>query len=179
MGEAALGLYSVFLPIIAICYAVPNMICVSAMPHFARLHKADPFEFRRKMAKFFAFNYVLSLSMTFFIFIFAKEIILMLFGEHYLEAKDAMIIYALTAITTTSWIAQWVWTYNQEKGGQQLGQTMLGALLTTLFSVLLIPAYGLVGAATAIALSQLFAFVLFNYFVDKELFHLQFCIVKA
>jgi O-antigen/teichoic acid export membrane protein len=114
-----------------------------------------------------------------FIYIFSKEIILVFFGEQYLAAENAMIVYALTAITTTSWIAQWVWTYNQEKGRQQLGQTFLGALLTTVFSVWLIPNYGIVGASAAIVLSQLFAFVFFNYFFDRQLFRLQFCIVKG
>jgi O-antigen/teichoic acid export membrane protein len=178
-GDSALGLYSVFLPIIAICYSIPNMICISAMPHFARLHKADVINFRKKVAQFFALNYLLSFSMFLFIYIFSKEIILVFFGEQYLAAEDAMVIYALTAITTTSWIAQWVWTYNQEKGRQQLGQTFLGALLTTLFSILFIPIYGVIGASVAIVLSQFFAFILFNYFFDRELFRLQFCVVKG
>jgi O-antigen/teichoic acid export membrane protein len=178
-GDSALGLYSVFLPIIAICYSIPNMICVSAMPHFARLHKADVVNFRKKVAQFFALNYLLSFSMFLFIYIFSKEIILVFFGEQYLAAENAMVVYALTAITTTSWIAQWVWTYNQEKGRQQLGQTFLGALLTTLFSIWFIPIYGIIGASVAIVLSQFFAFILFNYFFDRELFRLQFCVVKG
>lgn len=179
LGSSALGLYSVFLPIIAICYSIPNMICVSAMPHFARIHKADTVNFRKKVAHFFAFNYFLSFAMVGFIYIFSEEIILVLFGQQYLGAKNAMVIYALTAITTASWIAQWVWTYNQEKGRQQLGQALLGAVLTTLFSIWLIPSQGIMGASMAIVLSQLFAFVFFNYLFDKELFRLQFCLVKG
>lgn len=179
LGDSALGLYSVFLPIIAICYSIPNMVCVSAMPHFARLHKANSVNFKKKVAQFFAMNYLLSFLMVLFIYIYSKEIILIFFGEQYLGAERAMVIYALTAITTTSWIAQWVWTYNQEKGRQQLGQTFLGAVLTTLFSMWLIPIFGIMGASVAIVLSQLFAFVFFNYFFDRELFRLQFCLVKG
>jgi PST family polysaccharide transporter len=179
LGSSALGLYSVFLPIIAICYSIPNMVCVSAMPHFARIHKKDPVIFRKKVAQFFAFNYLLSFAMVGFIYIFSEEIILALFGQQYLGAKDAMVVYALTAITTTSWIAQWVWTYNQEKGRQQLGQALLGAALTTMFGIWLIPMHGIMGASMAIVSSQFLAFIVFNFFVDKELFYLQFCMVKG
>jgi len=117
--------------------------------------------------------------MVLFVYIYSREIILIFFGEQYLGAENAMVVYAFTAVTTTSWIAQWVWTYNQEKGSQQLGQTFIGAVLTALFGIWLIPIYGIIGASMAIVLSQLFAFIFFNYFVDRELFRLQFCLVKG
>ena len=44
--------------------------------------------------------------------------------------------------------------------------------------MVLVPAFGVVGAAVAVVLSQFAAFIMFNYFVDKELFYLQFCVVK-
>jgi O-antigen/teichoic acid export membrane protein len=178
MGDAALGLYSVFLPIIAICYSIPNMIAVSALPHFSRLHKENHSEFKKKLAHFFTFNYLLSLTLVGFIFVFSKQIIYVLFGAAYIESEIPMLVYSLTAITTTSWTAQWAWMYNKKKGGQQLRQTFLGAVLTTGFSLALVPAFGVVGASAAIVLSQLGAFVLFNYFVDKDLFYLQFCRVR-
>lgn len=178
LGDAALGLYSVFLPIIAICYSIPNMVAVSALPHFSRLYQENQAEFKQKLVRFFAFNYALSIFMVAVIFVFADLIVDYLFGVAYSESKIPFMIYALTAITTTSWIAQWAWTYNQKKGGQQLRQTLIGALLTTALSCVLIPVWGVAGAAVAVVLSQFFAFVVFNYFADRELFYLQFCMVR-
>lgn len=179
LGDSALGLYSVFLPIIAICYAIPNMVCVSAMPYFAMLHKENPLKFRKKLAQFFSINYLLSFILVGVIFIFADEIIVNIFGRQYVGSKAPFMIYSLTAVTTTSWITQWLWTYNQQKGGQQLWQTLFGAALTTLLSLALVPVFGISGAAISIVASQFLAFIVFNFFFDKELFYLQFCIVKG
>jgi O-antigen/teichoic acid export membrane protein len=178
MGDAALGLYTVFLPIIAICYSIPNMIAVSALPYFSRLHKNNQSHFKKRLAHFFAFNYLLSVILIGLICIFSKEIILTLFGVAYIDSEIPMMVYSLTAITTTSWIAQWAWMYNQKKGSQQLYQTFLGALLTLVLGVVFIPSFGIVGASASIVLSQFFAFLIFNYVVDRELFYLQLCIVR-
>ena len=148
--------YSVALKFIMILAMVINTININMSSKIAELFNSDKIVELNQMLKHGArLIFFLSLPLVLLIVIF-PETILSFFGEKYIASKQALIIMTISQGICTSFGA--VTVYLNMTGRQKIFQNVLliSVFINCLLNRLLIPKYGMTGAAIAFSASLFF-----------------------
>lgn len=91
-SEAVVGIYSAAVKISEVLFFIPHIAKQAIYPNLIKLNKEDELTFNLKLQQILTFLCLIAyFSILFFIF-FSKKIILLLFGEQFLEAYRALIV---------------------------------------------------------------------------------------
>lgn len=163
-----LGLYSAATKIYEGWIMVPYALSISLLPAIVKLKENTPDEYEKNMSKLFAILFWLGiLAAT--ISTFASEYIITLtFGNAYISSQYVLIIIMWTAAFTAlgSVSTRYLTVEGMEK--KIASRTVLALVLNVGLNFLLIPQYGIEGAAIATLITIVTANYLINY-IDKEL----------
>lgn len=175
LGSEAVGFYAVAARITTICYLGGTIICNSLFPAILQAKSRDEEMFRDRFTKLLRLLVLLSAAICAVVFIGAPFTIIWLFGESYAQAIPSLQVLILSIIFVYLGVAgsQWYIAHNMQK--VLLTRTALGAAVNIILNVLLIPVYGILGAAVATLVAQVTASFLGNLLSarTRELFRLQ------
>lgn len=135
------------------CY-VPNILLASLAPVLAKQYAESVSLYRQRYAVGFRFVFWLVLSGCALVFLLAPWLIDWLFGHRYLQAAVILRILVWSVLLTVFNQFSMQWAINHRKGRIVWEMTLVGLLFCIALCFLLVPAYGGLGAATAIVLSQ-------------------------
>lgn len=149
MGESAVGIYAAGVKITEIFYFIPGIICTSLFPAIINARKTDRGIYRRRLINFYYLLGFLALLMAVPIALLAKPIINILFGAQYLAAAPILQIYIWSSLGL--FIGSGVGSYLTAENKTKIifGINFLAMLINIALNLILIPKYGLVGAAWA------------------------------
>jgi PST family polysaccharide transporter len=88
---------------------------------------------------------------------FAEPIVVMLYGEPFREATSAFRLQVLAAPFVALGVLSSAWLVLQRCTGHALRRTLIGAVTNIALNLLLIPRYGIAGAAAATLAAQMIA----------------------
>jgi O-antigen/teichoic acid export membrane protein len=168
-----IGYYAAAQKIILLLYIIPTLLSSAAFPAFARLaHSLNHDRFRAILERTIAFAFLIGIPLAFGGLILARETISLLYGAEYLPAATTFRILMATmfAVFPSTIITNALFAYNQQK--RFIWYVGIGALSNAFFNYLLIPRFGIEGAAVATLGSQILSNFLIwramkkvNYFV--------------
>lgn len=92
-------------------------------------------------------------------------------GSSYADGAVVLSIHVVTNLFICLGVAQSLWIVNERKGLFILYKSLTGLLVCGFSNLILIPLYGIKGAAIAAVLSQLSASMLFNLVFAKNIFN--------
>ena len=95
----------------------------------------------------------------------STEILDLLFGKEYMEAHIVLSIHIIGGNICFSAIASSKWFIIEGLQIMTLRRTTAGAIINIILNIILIPIYGIVGAAIATVISQIIASYLFNLII--------------
>ncbi|MEK7087233.1 MAG: polysaccharide biosynthesis C-terminal domain-containing protein, partial [Patescibacteria group bacterium] len=150
-----IGYYSANQRIISILYTLPVIIASSIFPAVSRLIKQNEKEKTRTLnEKSISAIFSIAIPLVIGGVILAKPLIELFFGQEYIPAITAFKILIFTVLLTFSGaiISNVIMAHNQQK--RVFKYVASGALGNVVFNALLIPSYGINGAAIATLLSQ-------------------------
>ncbi|MBW8356163.1 flippase [Pseudomonas sp. WS 5414] len=173
LGAKALGIYSAILPIAMAPNFVPVIISVVLMPTISRLHGENKERYRSLLIKIFRANFYAALFIALCTAALSEFIVSLLFGADFSESAGILRIYIFSNCFTWLGVAHSLWLVNEKKGMVRLYGTLLGAASCIILNSLLIPIYGLKGAAIVAIIAQFVSAVGINWFFAKESFILQ------
>ena len=173
LGENELGLFSAALPFATIWNVVPVVICAVLLPYMSKKRLESSKEFNRYLVYIFRFFWASSIALIIFTNLASHFLIANFYGDSYKEAIPVLDIYILTITPIFLGVAQNLWILNERKSYLVLLQTTVGATLSIIMNLLLIPIWGLQGAAIAAVISQCISAVLINSIFSRELFRMQ------
>ncbi|MDH6504731.1 flippase [Polynucleobacter sphagniphilus] len=173
LGENELGLFSAALPFATIWNVVPVVICAVLLPYMSKKRLESSKEFNRYLVYIFRFFWASSIALIIFTNLASHFLIANFYGDSYKEAIPVLDIYILTITPIFLGVAQNLWILNERKSYLVLLQTTVGATLSIIMNLLLIPILGLQGAAIAAVISQCISAVLINSIFSRELFRMQ------
>jgi len=152
-----LGYYSAAQKPVQFLYLIPAIIATAIFPTLSRLAEKNNEKFRLLFEKAIAVSFLLALPLSLGGSILASQIINLLFGPSYLPAKTAFIFLIWTLVLTFpgTLIGNAIFAYNKQR--QFIGFLALGALGNVFFNALLIPPFGISGAAFATIVAQVLA----------------------
>ncbi|WP_430446963.1 MAG: flippase [Pseudomonas piscis] len=173
LGAESLGIYSAILPIAMAPNFIPTIMSVVLMPMISRLHSEDKEKYHSLLIIIFRLNFYSALLIALFVAALSDIIVSILFGAAFSESSTVLRIYIFSNCFTWLGIAHSLWLINEKRGIVRLYGTVLGALSCVALNLLLIPMYGLKGAAFVAIIAQFISALGVNLFFAKESFILQ------
>jgi O-antigen/teichoic acid export membrane protein len=174
LGSSELGLYTAAITISSILPMIPMILFNVINPIIAKIKYENEATYNLYLQKAFQLFTYGGIIFSLIIFIFAPLIVNILYGNEYLESAAILRIHVFTNIFIYSGIAQNFWIINENKGKVNLYKTSVGVFCSFVLNIILIPRYGILGAAYSAVIVQLISSVLINLFVAPKIFKLQF-----
>lgn len=153
VSDAALGNYSVGTMLTDSWGFVATAITISVYPSiiYTKLNSAHLYESRMK--KLYSLMIILAIIISLPISIFSHQIIHFLYGPKYDSAAIVLSIYVWTTIPTFLDVAGQKWLYVENLQKYLPIKTLIGSIVSITLNLILIPRYGIIGAAFVALLS--------------------------
>jgi O-antigen/teichoic acid export membrane protein len=172
LGFDAVGIYSVGVSLAEISYVFPVLLLTSFAPVIAKAKAKSNEEYLLKIKEFFRIMYFGSLFGTLIYCLIGYFSIPYVYGDDYDQSKYVFAIHVMTLVPVALGCAQSNWLVNEKKTKVMLYQTLSAAFLNIVLNVFLIEYFGVIGAAVATLLTQIFQTLLINFFFCRALFKL-------
>ena len=173
LGEAEVGLYAAVLPLSQLWNVIPVILVSSLAPFMARKRQESVTQYRDALLKIFRTFGVMALIASLVTAIFSTLIVSILFGPSYARSGPILATHVFTNFFVFQGVAQSLWFLNQGRGIYSLYKTAIGALVAVASNYLLIPLYGLYGAAISANISYASSAVLSNIWLAPDIFKMQ------
>lgn len=165
MSDAlSVGLYATASKVSDLAHMVPSTVALVLFPSLIRLKEASMEAFMLRLQglleKFTIFSYLAIL----FSYLFGADMIQMLFGAQYRAAGGILMIHIMTLIFVSHGVlrGRYLLTLNLQR--YSVYSALLGGVVNVILNLLLIPKYGVTGAAVATLLAQFLATFLCSLF---------------
>lgn len=156
LDERAVGLYSAAIKLSEIWYFIPGVICVSLFPAIINSKKTSQESYYGRLKKLFILIFALSVIIAIIVSSLAGPIIYLLFGEDYLESVSVLRIYSWSIIGFFLGIVSSYYLLAENYIKIYFFSSFFVAILNIILNILLIPKFGINGAAIATLISYSF-----------------------
>lgn len=173
LGSEKLGVYAAALPLSAIWNMLAVSICISLSPILTKVLSEDEFRYRYLIVRIFRYFWMISTSIAILMALLSNNLIDLLYGKNYHGSVIILRIYIFTIIPVFLGMAQTLWVINERKPSIILKNTLLGGITSVGLNMILIPTFGLEGAAITAVISYSVSSVLANAIFAPKLFFMQ------
>jgi O-antigen/teichoic acid export membrane protein len=167
IGDEAVGIYSAAVRISEVWYFIPMAITASVFPSIIDAKNRSEELYYQRLQKLFDLmvwtSVAIALPMTFL----SSTLVVMLFGPAYAHAGTVLAIHIWAAVFVFLGVASSRWFLTENRQILSLQRTLLGAGVNVGLNSLMIPRFGIVGAACATVISYSVA-VFFSDVLHKE-----------
>lgn len=160
LGNEVNGLYSVVVKLSEIWDFIPWIICTSIFPAIINAKTTSVGIYKKRLKSLYILFILISFSISIFIFLFSNPIIKILFGESYMGASSVLRIYVWSSIPIFLGMAVGNYLIAEDLIKINIWSTIGGAILNVILNIILIPRYGINGAAIATLISYSFVIIL-------------------
>jgi PST family polysaccharide transporter len=173
LGEKELGIYSAAIILSSIWYVLPTIAFTSLLPTLTLTKSINQDLYKKRLVELFRVLIVSGILISIIVSWQSNLLVQFFYGHQYTEASNVLKILIFTSIPVFVGVGQGVWLINEKKSKLFLIQTILGGIVCVFLNIVLIPIYGLIGAAVSLLIAQITSTLLVNAFLEKELFIMQ------
>jgi polysaccharide transporter, PST family len=159
IGSEGVGLYTTATRLSEAWYFIPTAIITSTFPSIIEAKKESELCYYRKIGNLLLLLVLIGYIISFFISIFSKEIIVILYGSAYQEASTVLTIHIWASIFVFIHYVTGNWLINENLQIVALYRNLVGAIFNIILNIYLIPSYGITGAAIATLISYIVVIV--------------------
>ena len=156
-GAEAVGIYAVAAQLSEAWYFVPGAIVASFFPKLIKLREDNPEQFKKRLQQLFDLLFILALGVAVVMTLLSEWIITLFFGTYYIDSASVLVIHIWAAIFIFMRAAFSKWILIENALVFSLITQGAGALVNVVLNYLLIPDFGVQGAAFATLISYAFA----------------------
>lgn len=157
VDSVAVGNYAVAVKLSELWFFIPLTITSSVFPVLVKDRNFDNVKYYNRLQYLFDFMAGLALVIAIPITYFSNDIILLIFGSDYLLAGEVIAIHILGGVFVTLGVTRSNWIINENLQIYGMIFTLTGAILNIILNLLLIPEFGVEGAAISTIISQGFS----------------------
>jgi PST family polysaccharide transporter len=166
VGNKAVGIYSLAARLSEAWYFIPAIITSSIFPSVIEAKKISDLLYRQRLRKLYSLMVFVAVFVAVFVTIFADSIVLLLFGQSFIEASSILKVHIWAAIFVFLGGASSQWLLLEKLNHYSSFRTILGCVFNVMLNLLLIPLFGGLGAAFATLISYFIA--TFSIFCFKK-----------
>lgn len=164
--NATVGIYAAAMTVASLWVFIPYALIESARPLIMASKNESEFSYLKKYRQLYSSIIWISILAAIVISLLAKPIILLIYGEQYIESIYILMILIWSRIFSLIGSTRAIWLTVENLGKFQVIFVGIGALLNVALNIFLIPNYGAIGAAIATLLTEIisafFAVLLFK-----------------
>ena len=157
VDNSAVALYNASLRLACALSMIPSSLVEAFRPEVMSLKFKDERMYLKRFRQLYAVVFWFSAAYGIFVTIFAKYIILFLYGEKYLGAVSSLSLIVWYSAFSYFGSINNMYMVSEYKSGWVQITTLSGAAANVILNYLLIPQWGIVGAALASLLTQFIA----------------------
>mgnify|MGYP005637251109 FL=1 len=148
------GIYSVAVKLSDAWLFFPAILVSTFMPYFVDLREVDKKLYQYRLIQLYSLMFWMGVFVGLVIMLFGESIISLLFGEVYTNAYMALVFNIWNGIFISQAIARGIWMISENLQIYRLYSKIIVAVLNISINILLIPIYGIAGAAIATLITQ-------------------------
>ena len=153
IGNEQTGIYAVAAKLSEFWYFIPGIICSSLFPAIVNAKKVAKELYEKRLSRLYSLMFYLSLIIAITTTIFAYLIIHILFGDQYLGAVTTLRIYIWAGVSVSIGSTLYYYLVTENLTRINAVATVVGAIINIIINIILIPKYGINGAAFASLIS--------------------------
>ncbi|MFT0849653.1 flippase [Achromobacter sp. F4_2707] len=157
IGNEAVGQYSAAVRISEAWYFIPIVITTSLFPAIVNAKSTNDEIYYARLQKLYNLMVLMALSIALPMTFLSDWTIEILFGKAYNEAASVLMIHIWAGIFVFLGVASGKWFTAENEQFLAFRRTLYGLITNITLNYILIPIYGIQGAAIATIVSQLFA----------------------
>lgn len=151
---SAVGLYSVATTITSLWSFIPSAIITSFRPTILEAKLKSNDLYIRRLKQLYAIILWLNFAYALGVTVFAELIIKILYGEAYMGAKLPLLLAVWSGGFSYVGVARDIWFVSEGKQKYSKWISLLGCITNVVLNLMLIPIWGIVGAAIATTITQ-------------------------
>ena len=163
VGESETGFYSAALTCVGISGFIFAAIIDSVRPIVLEEKEKNQKSYEDKLIQLYSIITFLSVAQSVIMTLFAKPIMLLLYGEEYANAANILAVSVWFVTFGYYGSVRNVWILAEEKQKYLMGINFTGAMLNIVLNLCLIPNFGGIGAAIASVITQFFTNVIIGF----------------
>jgi O-antigen/teichoic acid export membrane protein len=167
LGEKSVGLYSVSVRFTEFFYFIPSIFMTSLFPNLVQKFSEDKNKYYMDYLRLMRLLFTLAISIGIFFTFFGDFLISYLYGNQFLAAIDSLKLSIFTGVFVFWGVAAGNMLIIEGLNRHNFIKSVQGLILNILLNFLLIPKYGINGAAFATLISQFYASYLYYLFFRK------------
>jgi O-antigen/teichoic acid export membrane protein len=170
LGEYEVGIYSAAVRLSEAFYFIPVLVTASLIPAILNAKKQSEQLYKIRLQRLYTFMVWFAIGIALPMTFLGDWLILLLFGQAYQEAGQVLVIHIWALMFVFLGVASGKWLLAENLPMIAFLRTFLGATINVILNFILIPRYGVQGAAIATLISQVFAAFLYDLFDRRARF---------
>lgn len=162
LGPAEVGLYAAAVKLSEAWYFIPVIVSASLFPAIVNARKQDAGRYQARLQRMYDLMVWMALVVALPFSILSPWIIEVLYGEAYSGASGVLAIHIWAGVFVFLGVASSKWYLTENLQKIFFFRALTGAVMNILLNLLLIPRYGIIGAAVGTIASQVSAAYLFD-----------------
>lgn len=164
LDDYQLGIYSSAVRIIEVFYFIPTILSAAFYPALVSARKSNSYVYNDRLQSLYRLLTFFALILSILFLAFANKAVNLVFGSDFNESVIVVQILSLNFIIITWGIISGRWLILESKTNLTLLRSTLGLVINIIINLLLIPKYGIAGAAWGTVVSQLTSVLIFSLF---------------
>jgi O-antigen/teichoic acid export membrane protein len=173
LGKHELGIYSVGIIFSQFWYFIPVVAVNILMPYISKYKQQSKEKYLDAIGRLIRYSVILSIVIILSTVLLSELIVELIYGELYIDSASVLLVHVISVLPVFVGTVLNIWIVNEGNGKSQLIRTLLGLVVNIMLNILLIPSYGVVGAAFATVMSQMTT-MLVMFVMHKELHRIAF-----
>jgi O-antigen/teichoic acid export membrane protein len=153
IGEEAVGFYAAAVRLCEAWYFIPVTLCNSIFPAIVNAKNVSEDFYDNRMQKLYDLLAWLAIGIAIPVTFLSDEIIYVLFGNQFAPAAPVLTIYIWAGVAVFLGVASSQYLINENLTKLSFIRTLIGMIINVGLNFLLIPIYGIIGAAIATLIS--------------------------
>ena len=169
LGSQAVGQYAAAVRLGEAWYFIPAVICSSFFPAIINAKKKDQEIYHERLQKLYDVMTWMAIGLAIFITIFAIDIVNILYGPKFDKAAEILVIHIWTGVFVSIGMIFSRFLMAENLTRKLFIRAFIGAILNVILNFILIPKYGIRGAAIATLVSHIIVNYIYDIF-DKAMY---------
>jgi O-antigen/teichoic acid export membrane protein len=175
VGDEAVGIYSAAVRISEVWHFIPMVIVASVFPAILEAKRRSETQYYQRLQRLYDLMVWLAIAVALPMTFLATPLVTLLFGNAYSASGTVLAIHIWAAVFVFLGVASGKWFLAENRQRLYLQRTVFGAVVNVVLNLVLIPRYGVVGAALATVIGQASASFLFDAIqqVTRRMFYMK------
>lgn len=161
-----LGLYSAAVKLTEATYMIPMIVSASLFPLLQKKY-AEATHYRRVLGQLYAFLSWVAVGLALLASIYAEEIVAITYGQQFSGSSDVLVLSIWASVPVCVGVVFSKHLLIENQNMTFLARNAIGLSLNITFNLILIPIYGILGAALSTLISQIYVAFIHDAF-DKR-----------